>query len=62
MKRLIAATILLVLGITGTSPADAQIAVIVNKANPNDISAGEIERIFLGKVSSFSDGSRAIPF
>jgi ABC-type phosphate transport system substrate-binding protein len=62
MTRLIAATILLVLGITGTSPADTQIAVIVNKANPNDISAGEIERIFLGKVSNFSDGSRAIPF
>lgn len=62
MTRLIAATILLVLGITGTSPADAQIAVIANGANPNDISAGEIERIFLGKVSNFSDGSRAIPF
>jgi ABC-type phosphate transport system substrate-binding protein len=61
MKCLVAATILFILQITVTSTAYAQIAVIVNPANPNDISTGEIERIFLGKVSNFADGSRAIP-
>lgn len=61
MKCLVAATILFILQIAASSSAYAQIVVIVNSANPNDISTGDIESIFLGKVSNFSDGSRAIP-
>ena len=61
MKSLIAAAILSTLNITAFSPAYAEIAVIVHPSNSNVISTGEIERIFLGKVSNFSDGSSAIP-
>lgn len=61
MKSLIAAAILSTVNITAFSPAYAEIAVIVHPSNSNVISTSEIERIFLGKVSNFSDGSSAIP-
>ena len=39
----------------------AEIAVIVNSANANAMTATDISRIFLGKKKSFPDGSSAIP-
>lgn len=44
-----------------TSAAYAEIAVIVNPANANAVEVDEIKRIFLGKQSSFADGSVATP-
>ena len=43
-----------------TNAASAEIAVIVHANNANDIDAAEVKRIFLGKQSSFGDGSAAI--
>lgn len=43
-------------------PGLADIVVIVNKANPaTQLSAEQLEKIFLGKLNSFPDGSAAIP-
>ena len=39
----------------------ADVAVIVHPDNSVEITQTEIERIFLGKSSQFSDGSEAIP-
>lgn len=50
----------LMLGFMG-STVFAEVAVIVNKSNNATISTDDIERIFLGKDKSFSDGSSAIP-
>ena len=36
--------------------------VIVNPANSNAISEDEVQRIFLGKKSTFNDGSKATPY
>lgn len=43
------------------APVWADVAVIVNPA-AGDVSADEVQRIFLGKKSSFSDGSKATPY
>lgn len=37
----------------------ADIAVIVNPANANAVTADELNRLFLGRASSFADGSKA---
>ena len=37
------------------------IAVIVNPANANVVSADDLNRLFLGRASSFADGSKATP-
>lgn len=39
----------------------AEIAVVVNPANANAVSADDLSRLFLGRASSFADGSKAIP-
>ena len=39
----------------------AEIAVIVNPANGNAVTADELNRLFLGRSSSFADGSKAMP-
>lgn len=39
----------------------AEIAVIVNPANANAVTADELNRLFLGRSSSFADGSKAMP-
>lgn len=41
--------------------AQAEIAVVVNPANANAVSADELNRLFLGRSSSFADGSKATP-
>jgi len=39
----------------------ADIAVIVNPANANVVSADDLNRLFLGRASSFADGTKATP-
>ena len=39
----------------------AEISVIVNPANANAVSADDLNRLFLGRASSFADGSKATP-
>ena len=43
-----------------TNVASAEIAIVVNPANGNAVDVAEIKRIFLGKQSSFADGSPAV--
>lgn len=40
----------------------ADVVVIVNAANTNTLTKDDVERIFLGKKTSFPDGSKAQPF
>ncbi|HEX5792604.1 MAG TPA: phosphate ABC transporter substrate-binding protein [Rheinheimera sp.] len=39
----------------------AEIAVVVHPSNANAVSSDELNRLFLGRASSFADGSKAIP-
>lgn len=39
----------------------ADIAVVVNPANANTVSADDLNRLFLGRTSNFADGSKATP-
>ena len=39
----------------------AEISVIVNPANANAVVADDLNRLFLGRSSSFADGSKATP-
>ena len=39
----------------------ADIAVVVNPANANAVSKDDLNRLFLGRASSFADGSKATP-
>lgn len=41
--------------------AQANIAVVVNPANANAVSADDLNRLFLGRSASFADGSKATP-
>lgn len=41
--------------------AQADIAVVVNPANANAVSADDLNRLFLGRSASFADGSKATP-
>lgn len=50
----------LAVGVASTSTW-AEVAVIVHPDNGADISAKDIERIFLGKSKSFSGGGEALP-
>lgn len=43
------------------SSAWADISVVVNPANTNAVSADDLNRLFLGRASSFADGSKATP-
>ena len=43
------------------SSAWADISVVINPANTNAVSADDLNRLFLGRASSFADGSKATP-
>lgn len=53
-------TLVLILGFT-TALAHAEISVVVNPANANAVSSDDLNRLFLGRASSFADGSKATP-
>lgn len=57
--RTIKTVLLLATLLSGNAVAD--IAVVVNPANTNAVSADDLNRLFLGRASSFADGSKAIP-
>ncbi len=44
-----------------SSIAAAEVVVVVNTANNNEMNQSEIKRLFLGKKSKFPDGSAAKP-
>lgn len=52
--------LLLTLSLAATE-LKAEIAVVVNPANANAVSADDLNRLFLGRASSFADGSKATP-
>ncbi|MCY7295919.1 phosphate ABC transporter substrate-binding protein [Alteromonas sp. a30] len=60
MKKVLLANLLLGCSLF-SSFAFSEIAVIVNPSNANAVDVDEIKRIFLGKQSSFADGSLATP-
>ncbi len=53
-------TVLLLTALLSAS-AFAEIAVVVNPANANAVSTDDLNRLFLGRASSFADGSKATP-
>lgn len=57
MKKLILATALSVCSLS----AFAEVAVIVNPANANNLDADAIKKIYLGKSKSFDDGTKVNP-
>lgn len=57
--RTIKTVLLLATLLSGSALAD--IAVVVNPANTNAVSADDLNRLFLGRASSFADGSKATP-
>ncbi|WP_082694645.1 phosphate ABC transporter substrate-binding protein [Rheinheimera sp. EpRS3] len=57
--RTIKTVLLLAALLSGAAVAD--IAVVVNPANANAVSADDLNRLFLGRASSFADGSKATP-
>lgn len=57
--RKIKTVLLLAALLSGAAVAD--IAVVVNPANANAVSADDLNRLFLGRASSFADGSKATP-
>ncbi|WP_215395884.1 phosphate ABC transporter substrate-binding protein [Rheinheimera oceanensis] len=57
--RTIKTVLLLATLLSGSAVAD--IAVVVNPANTNAVSADDLNRLFLGRASSFADGSKATP-
>ncbi len=42
--------------------SSAEIAVIVNPSNSENLTQADIKRIFLGKMKSYSNGSKIVPF
>ena len=52
--------LLLTLSLAATE-LKAEIAVVVNPANTNAVSADDLNRLFLGRASSYADGSKATP-
>ncbi|NRQ44417.1 phosphate ABC transporter substrate-binding protein [Rheinheimera sp. YQF-2] len=57
--RIIKAALLVAAMVSGSVLAD--IAVVVNPANANAVSADDLSRLFLGRTSNFADGSKATP-
>lgn len=45
-----------------TTPAYAEVAVIVHPGNNTTLSAEEVQRLFLGKMKTFPGGGDAVPF
>ncbi|NRA55885.1 MAG: phosphate ABC transporter substrate-binding protein [Gammaproteobacteria bacterium] len=57
-------SILLILAATAlfnSTVAQAEVAVIVNKANASAITTSDASRIFLGKIKSFANGNKIVP-
>ncbi|HSG51517.1 MAG TPA: phosphate ABC transporter substrate-binding protein [Rheinheimera sp.] len=52
--------LLLTLALAATE-LKAEIAVVVNPGNANAVSADDLNRLFLGRASSFADGAKATP-
>lgn len=57
--RIVKTALLLSALLSGVAIAD--IAVVVNPANANAVSADDLNRLFLGRTGSFADGSKATP-
>lgn len=57
MKRLIPVLFLL-----SAAWVNADVVVVANKANGSTLTKDDVERIFLGKKSSFPDGGKATPY
>jgi ABC-type phosphate transport system substrate-binding protein len=57
--RIVKTALLLAALVSG--PVLADIAVVVNPANANTVSADDLNRLFLGRTSNFADGSKATP-
>lgn len=53
--------IVLLLATLFSGIAVADIAIVVNPANTNAVSADDLNRLFLGRASSFADGSKSTP-
>lgn len=60
LKKMLASCVA-VMALFASATAWSGVAVVVNPANGNALSAKEISRIFLGKRKSFPNGSQAIP-
>jgi len=56
-----ALSILLLTLSLAVTQVNAEIAVVVNPANANAVSADDLNRLFLGRASSFADGTKATP-
>ena len=57
--RIVKIALLLTALVSG--PILADIAVVVNPANANAVSADDLNRLFLGRTSNFADSSKATP-
>lgn len=44
-----------------STSAFADVSVIVNKSNANNLTQEQVSKLFLGKTTNFPDGSTAIP-
>ncbi|MBI3713495.1 MAG: phosphate ABC transporter substrate-binding protein [Burkholderiales bacterium] len=61
-KQMIATTLLLVASYTLTiADAQAEIVLVVNKANTQKLSDEQVTEIFLGKSKAFPNGAKAVP-
>ncbi len=62
LKRLAAHAALGMSMVLSASAAMAELAIVANPSNPlNEISVGDVERIYLGKAKSFPGGGSANP-
>lgn len=53
LLNIVTASVLLLLSVT----AQAEVAVVVHKSNPVELSKGKIKRVFLKKIKSFENGN-----
>lgn len=60
MKKITVFTSLFILFLTAAS-ANAELVIIVNKANASNIDAKSVQRIYLGKEKKFSNGNVVNP-
>lgn len=61
MRKLLSLVLALTTLTATAGAAQADIAVVVNPANANAVSSDDLNRLFLGRASSFADGAKAIP-
>lgn len=57
MKHLVLLLVLMCVG----QLALAEVAVVVNLANPNDLTSADVKRLFLSKRGAYKNGSTATP-